>query len=82
MAEHLNGDFTATELKMLEILSDGLPHTRQELHRCLYDEEGPLSNINVHLTHMRKILARRGESIMCVEGRTLYRLVRFVQNES
>ncbi|MFO7776004.1 MAG: hypothetical protein R6W89_09425 [Candidatus Hydrogenedentota bacterium] len=29
-----DGDWTPTQRRMLEVLSDGLPHTKEELHAC------------------------------------------------
>lgn len=73
-------EFTGVRKKMVELLSDGLPHTRQELHACLSDELGPLSNIRAHLSIMRKKLRTIGEDILCeFVGRKLhYRLVRLL----
>lgn len=69
---------TPTQRCLLHTLSDGLPHTRRELHRCLPDDLGALSNIKVHLSAMRKLLRPRGEDILCVlHNRTIcYCLVR------
>ena len=57
--------FTPTEQKMLAILADGLPHTQEELHACLYDDLGRLGNIHMHISNIRKILRPCGESIIC-----------------
>ena len=75
-----NNGFTPTQLKMLSILSDGMPHTRQELHSCLPDELGPLSNIRIHIHNIRKSLRSKGEDIVCeTTGRALfYRHVRLL----
>lgn len=58
-----NGEYTATQQAMLDILSDGLPHTREELHACC----GPSCRrtIQVHLSHIRKKLRPKGEDILC-----------------
>jgi hypothetical protein len=53
---------------MLEVLADGKPHTREELHACLYDTEGSMQNIQHHISAMRKILRMQGEDIFCVQG--------------
>jgi predicted Zn-ribbon and HTH transcriptional regulator len=58
--------FTTTQKKIIEVLSDGLPHTKEELHTCLYADDGDLDNIKPHLTALRKILRRKGEDIVCI----------------
>lgn len=57
--------FTPVQQCMLSILADGLPHTRAELHACLSDELGPLRNICVHLSRIRKVLRPAGQDIVC-----------------
>lgn len=67
--------------KMLEVLSDGMPHTREELHACLWDEQGALSNIKAHITAIRAKLRPIGEDILCEVGYKLqfrYRHVRLL----
>ena len=73
-------EFTPTQRRMLRVLADGLPHSRAELHACLWDERGPLSNIKTHLFKIRKVLSLRGEDIVCVlHRRTVhYRHVRLL----
>lgn len=51
--------------KMLEVLSDGLPHTRDELFACLYEQDAPIRNIGPHLAALRKKLASQGQTIVC-----------------
>lgn len=57
--------FTPTESRMLAVLADGLPHSRAELHACLFDDLGPLSNVNCHLTAIRRKLRPAGQTIVC-----------------
>ena len=56
-------EFTPTQIRMLEILSDGLPHTKDELHKCC----GPsgLWAVPNHVSSLRKKLNRRGQDIVC-----------------
>lgn len=74
--------FTPVQRKMMDILRDGLPHTREELHGCLYDEMGPVSNIRHHLTGIRKILRPRGEDVITelVNRNTYHRWVRLLSS--
>lgn len=78
---NLNG-FTPTQRAILQVLSDGLPHRREELHACLPDELGPQRNIRAHITAIRKILRPRGEDVVCEYGRFGfgYRHVRLLAN--
>lgn len=67
---HVNGDvvlnsrFTATEQRMLAVLSDGQRHRREELHACLWDNQGALSNIKMHLSNLRRKLRPKGQDIV------------------
>lgn len=71
---------TPVQQKMLTILADGMPHTREELHSCLSDNLGDLSNIQPHLTGLRKHLRYKGEDIMCERQgmKVYYRQVRLL----
>lgn len=73
---------TPTQSRMLNILSDGLPHSREELHACLNDDLGELSNIQPHISLLRKSLRRHGQEIECVNraGNWFYRHVRVLAN--
>jgi hypothetical protein len=72
--------FTPVQSRMLEVLRDGLPHTRYELHDCLQDEMGPISNIRSHLSSIRKKIRPFGEDIICelANRRICYRHVRLL----
>lgn len=61
-------DLTPTERRMYEVLSDGSLHSSHELHGCLLDDMGPVSNVKPHLTHLRKKLREHGLNITCVNG--------------
>lgn len=68
---------TPVQRKMLNLLSDGVPRTRRELHACLYDESGPLSRIQAHISGMRKVVRPLGEDIVITffDQTICYRLV-------
>ncbi len=71
--------YTPTQQAMLDVLSDGKRHTRQELHACLPDPLGALSNIQPHLTAIRKKLQPKGHDIVCEYNRGLfYRHIRMI----
>lgn len=72
--------FTPTHKRMLEVLSDGLPHSRLEMHACLYDELGDIENIHYHISTLRKHLRKKGEDILIqiISRRPHYRHVRLL----
>jgi DNA-binding response OmpR family regulator len=57
--------WTPTQRRMLAVLADGLPHGRKELHACLNDDFGPLSNIRVHIHRINRKLARVNQAVIC-----------------
>ena len=59
--------FTPTQVRMLQVLSDGEPHTYQELHNCLRDELSYKGNMYCHITILRKKLLRETpkQTIIC-----------------
>jgi len=75
-----NSKFTKTEQLMLNVLADGYPHTREELHACLPDELSALGAIKRHLSGIRKKLRPQGQDIICElrDRRPLYRHVRLL----
>jgi hypothetical protein len=75
-------EFTPTQRCMYDLLADGLPHTREELRRCLPDDMGSRSNIRSHIFRIRKILEPDGLDVLCVIGNRpiSYRLVRLLVN--
>lgn len=75
-------EFSPTQTRMLILLSDGRPHTKEELHGCLWDELSKKSAINYHLLLLRKLLRTRGEDIICEfsRRRRVYRHVRLLSS--
>lgn len=73
-------EWTPTERRMLAVLSDGLPHTRGELHACLWDDHAALQAIRFHISCIRRKLAPLGETIVCELhlGTVHYRHVRLL----
>ena len=65
--------FTPTQQRIVDLLNDGMPHTRQELHNCLEDRHSPISSINIHISALRKKLIPAGSTILCqLSSRRLY----------
>ncbi len=69
--------YTPTQQAMLKILEDGELHTPEELHTCLWDEEGPLTNIGAHLTAIRWKLRLQDKAVafIRVNGKSFYQLL-------
>lgn len=76
--------FTPIQSRMLEVLSDGMPHIMDELHACLNDDLGPRSNIYYHISNLRQKLRPRGQDIICefIRRRTYYRHVQLLKHAS
>lgn len=75
-------DNSPVQRKMVQVLIDGLPHRREELHGCLLDRLGPLSNIKSNISKIRKQAHILNLEIVCtLAQRTVwYRLVRPINN--
>lgn len=71
-------DFSKTHRAMLEMLSDGQPHYRGELHKCC----GPscVKMVRYHISRIRKQLRPVGQDIVCelVNRQIHYRHVRLL----
>jgi hypothetical protein len=81
MAEN-NGIEGTVRKKMLDILSDGMPHTAEELHACLWDELSPVGNIRKHLSLLNQYLKPKAMIILhqSLNKRWHYRLTRLLVN--
>jgi len=70
--------FSPTQRRMLEVLSDGQPHAKSELHKAC----GPCSEktVVVHIFNLRKKLQRHGHDVACrrVRSRWCYQHVRLL----
>lgn len=73
---------TATEQRIFNLLSDGKPHTKEEVHTCLNDELSPVSAIANHISRMRKQLRHHAKDILCRYGggKTTYQLIRLTHS--
>lgn len=69
-----------TQRKMLDILADGLPKSKPELRKCLYDTDGDAVNIRAHIYAIRRIVRQYGLDVLCeiFDCRTHYRLIKYV----
>lgn len=75
----MDAKFTTTELRILQLLADGRPHKRKEIHACLEDELAEMKAIRFHIMNIRRKLPR-SETVVCeVFGSTIcYRHVRLL----
>jgi DNA-binding winged helix-turn-helix (wHTH) protein len=75
--------FTPIEARIIQVLSDGMAHTRQELHQCLDDDLSRLSSIQFHISNIRRKLRGRGEDVVCVlDGTIKYRHIRLIRSSN
>lgn len=69
--------FTPTEQRIVDMLSDGLPHSREELVGTI-DELATRKNLQVHITRIRNKLRPIGEDVVCEAVSLRYRHVRLI----
>jgi len=71
---------SSIQTTILDKLSDGRPHPREEILMCLEDETATYKNLWWHIFSLRKKMEPRGESIVCeLNGRKImYRHVRLL----
>lgn len=71
-------DFTPTQRRILQVLADGEPHAREELHKCLDDDLAGASAVRKHICLMRKVLRPMGQDVICQlrNRRLFYRQIR------
>lgn len=75
---------TPTQRRIYRVLEDGLPHTRQELMKCLTDELASAQNLTQHIYIInRDKKLPTGLKIMnsYARRRVTYRLVRLISGE-
>lgn len=72
-------DFTPTQRNILRLLADGKPHARDEIH-MLCCECAEVDVVRAHISMMRKVLAERGEDVVCItrNRRSFYQHVRLI----
>jgi hypothetical protein len=58
--------WTPTQQRIIDLLSDGMPHDRYEIFGCLDDNLSKLSAIWFHMSSIRRVVRPRGEDILCV----------------
>jgi hypothetical protein len=73
---------TPIQARMLQLLSDGLPHSRESLLECLQDDHPEPTAHAKHLAAIRLKIRLRGEDIICEyrKRRAYYRHVRLLNS--
>lgn len=75
-----NDKYTPTESAILQVLTDGRQHSKQEIVDCLPDEMS--ENISGHLFNLRKKISSKGQDIVCLsKGKqrpVCYQLIRLL----
>ena len=73
----MNNHFTPTQKSILEILSDGKMHRREEFKQCLSDDLAPITAIHYHISTLRAKIRGIGENIMFIrDGKQSYYQIR------
>jgi hypothetical protein len=57
---------TKTQAKILALLSDGLPHRRDDMVLAVFDQHEEKLALQMQVSLLRKILRPQGEDILCV----------------
>lgn len=77
--------FTPTQQRIMDVMSDGLPHTSRELiKRCLNDEDQPVEHMKVMIFNLRKRLPESQVIIGETRGQGqpfTYRLARVLKTD-
>ena len=58
--------YTPTEQRIIDLLSDGLPHTRADVIKCLKDHLADFNTLAVHMFNLRRKVRPCGQDILLV----------------
>lgn len=69
--------FAPVQQRIYDALKDGVAHAAEDLRACLSDELGPIHNVRVQVSQMRKMLRIMDSDIISLEirGVSFYQLV-------
>lgn len=79
--ERIAEELSPVPRRIFELLADGEMHLRQEIHALLWDTESPLTNIQQHISNIRKVVGPRGLVIVAetaFQFKRGYRMARHV----
>ncbi len=76
--------YTPIEQRMINLLSDGIRHSYEEMFQCLDDELAGNTAVLFHITNLKNKLAKKGFGITSQRENkvTYYRMVRFIGKSS
>lgn len=75
--------FTPTQQRIVDLLSDGLGHSKDEIYGLLLTA-GHVNHIQQHISNIRRILRPVGQDILGSphnDGTWHYRLVRYINRQ-
>jgi hypothetical protein len=74
--------FSPTQKRIVELLSDGMLHSKEELYGLLLTANC-VNHVQMHISNIRKVLRPVGQDIICTYKGTLtfYRLVRYLNRQ-
>lgn len=80
MAELPIVSYTPIQKRILEILSDGMPHDRWQLLKCIGDPLATLPGLQQHMYLLRSRLRMINQEIVCVrrQGSYMYQHVKLL----
>lgn len=75
-------EFTPTQTKILNLLADGKPHTKNEVRMTIGDEFTSDATLRMHISNIRIRLKNRCEDIVCRidQRRAYYQHVRLISS--
>lgn len=73
-------EFTPIQQRIIELLSDGMPHDRSEVLKCIGDPLADYANLYPHISYLRTKLVQKGEWIVyeAYRGSLMYRHVKLI----
>lgn len=74
--------YTPTQRRIMDILSDGMPHPKEEIQETFYDPMAVSGAVRTHISYLRKKIEPTGFGILIeyVNHGICYRLVQFVEH--
>lgn len=73
-------EFTPIQKRIIELLSDGMPHDRSEVLKCIGDPSADYLNLYPHISYLRSKLIQKNEWIVfeSYKGAQMYRHVKLI----
>lgn len=73
--------YTKTEQRIIKLLSDGMPHPREDLLECMLDPMGNYVALTSHIVRLRRKVRTLNQEIVCElrRGAIYYRQIILLQ---